>query len=549
MRASSPHWSAWLTALAAAGLVGGGLVLERQQTPSVPPPVKRSLDVTARARADFLIQVPAKARTSSAEGRPAAGAHWLERTVQIRVGKGRVLVAAGVPMTPFRRRLLSTAWAAGPPRSPGVLAVRLGMIFGVFLLLLWLGGLGVAGRGQALLLGLTAASVLAALPIKLYTDLPMVCAPLALGALLTALTLGRRAAVLVAVATVALAGLTEALTAPALLGVSAGCLAGALLTFHRRTLSLLPAAALAGGLQAGILLVVAPVLPPFGGERQGAEVMGAVGPWLAGLAGLVLAWPVLRWARVASAGRLRRLVAPRHPLVRELRRRAPGTYRHARNVAHLAEAGRRAIGGDRHLLRAGAWYHDLGKLLGSEVFAENRDRGPLVDPQDATTPRESAQRIARHVSDGLRLAARYRLPAELRRIIAEHHGTCSIQGPLQRALREGRHIDPAVYYYPGPLPSSRVAAILMVSDAVEAASRRIDDPSLAAVSEVVEEVVDRLMTEYQFEDCDLTQVELMALAEAMVMTLRHQLHRRVEPAQVAPQSEPEPVAVPRQEIP
>lgn len=278
--------------------------------------------------------------------------------------------------------------------------------------------------------------------------------------------------------------------------------------------------------------------------------MGAVGPWAAGLAGLVLAWPALRWAQVASAGRLRSLVAPRHPLVQELRRRAPGTYRHAQNVAHLAEAGRRAIGGDRHLLRAGAWYHDLGKLLGSEVFAENQDQGARVNPQEGLTPHESARRIARHVSDGLRLAARYRLPAELRRFIAEHHGTCSIQGPLQRARREGRPIDPAVYYYPGPLPSSRAAAILMVSDAVEAASRRLDDPSLAAVSEVVEEVVDRLMTEYQFEDCDLTQVELVALAEAMVVTLRHRLHRRVEPAR-PPESEPEsePVAGQRQENP
>ena len=216
-------------------------------------------------------------------------------------------------------------------------------------------------------------------------------------------------------------------------------------------------------------------------------------------------------------------------MARELCRSA---NRHAQNVAHLAEAGGRAIGGDRLLLRAGAWYHDLGKLLGSEVFAENRDQGPKEDPQTAMTPRESALRIARHVPDGLRLARRYRLPGELRAIIEEHHGTSSIQSPLRRARREGRDIDPAVYYYPGPLPRTRVAAILMVSDAVEAASRRIDDPSLSAVSEVVQEVVDRLMTEYQFERCDLTQVELVALAEAMVITLRHRLHRRVEPTQV-----------------
>lgn len=536
MRASSPHWSAWPTALVAAALVSGGLVLERQQIPAKPPPLKRSLDVTARARADFVVRVPDKARAVSTDGVGAPGFHWLDRTVDIRVREGRVLVAAGAPMNPFRRRLLGAAWAAGPPPSLGAFVVRLVLILGVFLLLVWLGSpLAGSGRRLALLIGLTAASASAGLLIKLYTDLSMACAPFALGTLLVALVSGRRAAVLAALATAGLAVLTAAAPAPALVGVAAGCVAAALLTLHRRTLSLVPAAALAGGLQAGILLLVAPVLPPLGGEVEGAVVLGAVGPWSAGLAGLVLTWPVLAWAQVSSAGRLRRLVAPRHPLIRELRRRAPGTYRHARNVAHLAEAGGRAIGGDRHLLRAGAWYHDLGKLLGSEVFEENRGPG---GPPGALSPRESARRIARHVGDGLRLAHRYRLGPELRALIAEHHGTSSIQGPLQRARREGRDIDPAVYYYPGPLPSSRVAAILMVSDAVEVASRRIDDPSLAAVSEVVEEVVDRLMSEYQFEDCDLTQVELVALAGAMVMTLRHRLHRRVEPAQVALETEP-----------
>lgn len=540
MRASSPHWSAWLTGFLAATLVGGGLAAERQQTVSRPPPEKRTLEVTARARADFVLRVPEKARAASADGVPAPGAHWLDRTVDVHVRQGQVLVTARTPMTPFRQRLLRAAWATGPPPSLGAFAVRLALILGVFALLVWLGGpLAGSRRRLALLIWLTAASVVLGLLIKLYTDLPLACAPFALGGLLVALALGRRAAVLAAVATAGLAGLTDAAPAPALVGVAAGCVAAALMTQRRRTLSLVPAAALAGVLQAGILLLVAPVLPPFGEELEGAAVLGAAGPWAAGLVGLVVALPVLRWAQVASAGWLRRLVAPRHPLLRELRRRAPGTYRHARNVAHLAEAGGRAIGGDRPLLRAGAWYHDLGKLLGSEVFAENRGPEPGDDPQAALTPAESARRIARHVPDGLRLARRYRLPPELRALIAEHHGTSSIHGPLQRARREGRDIDPAVYYYPGPLPSSRVAAILMVSDAVEAASRRIDDPSLTAVSEVVEEVVDRLMSEYQFEDCDLTQVELVALSEAMVMTLRHRLHRRVQPEQVVPDTEPE----------
>ncbi len=534
---SGSHWSIWLWGVAAAALVSGSLLLERHLTVRKPPAVKHSLEVTARARADFVLRVPQKVRRATPDGRPAAGAHWLDQTVDIRVRQGRVLVAAGTPMTPFRRRLLRAAWATGPPPSEGAFAARLALVLGVFGLLVWLVA-PVAGttRRMVLLLLLVAVSVVGAVAVKLSSDLPMACAPLALGGLLVGLVMGRRAAVATAVSIAGLAALVGLASPTTLVALGAGGVVAALLTFHRRVLTVVFSAAVSGALQAGILLLAAPVRPPFGGELEGAAVFGAVGPWAAGLVGLVLAYPVLRWAQVASAGRLRRLVAPQNPLLVELRRRAPGTYRHARNVARLAEAGSRAIGGDRQLLRAGAWYHDLGKLLGSDVFTENHTG---ADPTATLTPRASARRIARHVADGLRLARRYKLGAELEGLIAEHHGTCSIQGPLQRARREGRDIDPAVYYYPGPLPSSRVAAILMVSDAVEAASRNLDDPSLAAVSEVVEEVVDRLMTEYQFEHCDLTQVELVALCEAMVKTLRHSLHRRVEPTAADP---PEPGA-------
>ena len=176
------------------------------------------------------------------------------------------------------------------------------------------------------------------------------------------------------------------------------------------------------------------------------------------------------------------------------------------------------------LLRSGACYHDLGKLLAPDLFLENDGADP--DPLSELSPAESALLIRRHVRDGLRLGRRYRLPAEVQALIAEHHGTCAVPGPIARARREGRDIDPAVYYYPGPMPRTREAAILMVSDAVEAASRRIDDPSLTAVSRVVEKVVERLMNEFQFEDCDVTQADLVALQEALVSRLRHTLHRR-----------------------
>ncbi|MFH2005187.1 MAG: HDIG domain-containing metalloprotein [bacterium] len=429
--------------------------------------------------------------------------------------------------------LLAVVLAAVGPvleaQPTGPLAVRLALMAGVLALVVWIVTLlKVRRRRASLLLLLPAMSALAAHLVKIQAGLPAACAPLALGALLAGLTLGRRSAVLVGVTTLALAGLAGAVAGATLMGVGAGVVVSALLTLPRRTSVVVPAALAGAVVQAGVLFIVAPVRPPSGLELGGFDAaFGGAGAVVAGVAALLLAWPVQRWAGVSSARRLRRLSAPWNPLMRELRRRAPGTYRHARNVAFLTEAGGRALGGDLALLRAGAWVHDLGKLFAPEAFAENRrPEAGEADLQLALSPEQSALRISRHVADGLRLARRYRLPGELRELIAQHHGTSGLHGPMHRAAQQGRDIDPAVYYYPGPLPRSREAAILMVSDAVEAASRRIDDPSLAAVAAVVEEVVERLMSEYQFEDCDVTQVELVRLQETLVLTLRHSLHRR-----------------------
>lgn len=527
MLASPPRPGAWLLGFVAWAVLVGLLAAEYGQQRSHPPALKSTLSVTARARADFVIRVPEKARVPDPGRVPAVGTLWLEQTVDVPVARGRVLVAPSTRLTPFHRRLLRKARTAGRAPTASAVAVRGVLMLGLLLLLVWFASATTGSvRRVSVLLGLTVGSVAAALGVKLLTALPMACAPLALAPLLVGVAAGRRAALLSALGVSLLAALADLAPPPELWGLAAGASVAAVLTFRRRTGSVLIAAAVAGGVQAGIFLLVAPVHPPLGTELEGAVFYGGAGPWIAGGVGWLLTWPVLRWAGVASASRLRRLTAPGHPLLRELRRRARGTHEHAHNVARLAEAAQKALGADPHLLRAGAWYHDLGKLIGSDYFAENRRQATDADPHESLSCEASARRIARHVPDGLRLSRRYRLPPELRTLISEHHGTGSVHGPLERARREGRHIDPAVYYYPGPLPQSREAAILMVCDAVEAASRGLEDSSLAAVSAVVEEVVDRLMSEYQFERCELSQRALVALTEALIKAVRQGLHRR-----------------------
>ncbi len=424
-----------------------------------------------------------------------------------------MLVPAGATMDPFRRRLLTAARTACPPPSWDELAVRLALVWGVFGLLLWMGQPLAAGSGRrlSLLMLIPAMTLAACLGIKLYTDLPMAAAPLAFAGMVAALTLGRRAALAAALATAGLAFSVDLAPATTLVALCASSLLAGLVTVRRRPWTLALSGVLAGAVQGSALMLLAPPVPPFGAEAQGMELLAGLGPLFAGLAALLLAWPLLRWTEVASKGRLQRLVAPRSPLMGALRRRAPGTHRHCENVARLAAAGGRAVGADRWLLEAGAWYHDLGKLIGPELFAENHLSGE--DPLASMDPRAAATRLARHVGDGLLLARRYRLPAELTALMAEHHGTASVVWPL------GAEKGAAPYHHAGPLPSTKEAAVLMVCDAVEGASRRIPAAGLGSAATVVQEVVDRLMSEYQFERCGLTQAELLALSEAVTLAL------------------------------
>jgi putative nucleotidyltransferase with HDIG domain len=505
-------------------------------------PAQAQARAQARARAQALSrqQAAAEAAVERAARRQEATlwSAWLAAPQEVRFARGQVLAAPGTQLTAFRARLLAAAASRPAAGSGGGVAgalspadlARLALLGALVALLCWLahrqvGGGPHPGRRAALLVLLPALSVAALFAVGLGTDWPLGAAPLALGALLTALALGRPAALLVAAGTVALAGVAQAAGTETIWRLGAATLLCGVLVARRRLWTLLPAGLAAAALQAALTAVEPPV-PPVGGAFAAIEVLGlaAAGPAVAGAAALVLAGPVLAWAGTASARRLRRLVGPQNLLLRELGRRAPGTFRHSLNVARLAEAGGRALGADVLLLRAAACHHDLGKLVGPELFEENDPSGD--DPLRNRSPAEAAHRLRRHVRDGLRLAARYRLPRELRPLLAEHHGTSEVRGPADRARRAGQVVDPTVFHYPGPLPRSRESAILMACDAVEAASRALRDPSLAEASRIVEQVVDRQMSGYQFEECDLSQPELVTLQEALVRALRRGLHRR-----------------------
>jgi putative nucleotidyltransferase with HDIG domain len=220
-----------------------------------------------------------------------------------------------------------------------------------------------------------------------------------------------------------------------------------------------------------------------------------------------------------------------HPLLQELVRRAPGTYNHSINVASLAEAAAEAIGARGLLVRVGAYFHDVGKMLKPAYFVENQGR---ENRHEALVPAMSTLIIIAHVKEGVELARQYNLPAPLVDLIAEHHGTTLVEYFYRRATERsqadpnGGEVDEQTYRYPGPKPSTRESAVLMLSDAVESASRTLTEPTPARIASLVHDLAMKRLLDGQFDECGLTLEELGVVEQSLVKSLTAVYHGRVK---------------------
>ena len=216
------------------------------------------------------------------------------------------------------------------------------------------------------------------------------------------------------------------------------------------------------------------------------------------------------------------------PLLRELSREAPGTYAHSINVANLAEAACLGIGANPLLVRAGVYYHDIGKMANPQFFVENQPRGR--NPHDRLPPRRSAAIIRDHVKEGLRLASEHRLPRVIHDFIREHHGTTMISYFLDKA-REAEpdlDLDPSDYAYPGPKPQSRETAVVMLADAIESATRVLQDPTPDRIRVTIDQLVNTRIAENQLDQCPLTLRDLEVAKAEFARVLIGMYHRRIE---------------------
>jgi len=214
-------------------------------------------------------------------------------------------------------------------------------------------------------------------------------------------------------------------------------------------------------------------------------------------------------------------------LLKELSDQAPGTFHHSLQVANLAEAAANEIGANTLLVRVGALYHDIGKLKQPKYFSENQIASD--SPHDSLTPKQSAKIIIDHVLDGILIAQKNKLPDRVIDFIRTHHGTSSVYYFYKKQLEfdpEGTNIED--FQYPGPRPFSKETAILMMADAVEAASKSLKAPDIGQLDLFIEKIISGKMEEGQFNASNITLAEIETVKKVLLRKLINVYQLRIE---------------------
>ncbi len=214
-------------------------------------------------------------------------------------------------------------------------------------------------------------------------------------------------------------------------------------------------------------------------------------------------------------------------LLRELAEKAPGTFQHSMQVANLAEASANEVGANAMLVRTGALYHDIGKMLNPMYFIENQTTS--VNPHNELTPKDSAKIIVNHVIDGIELAKKNGLPDRIIDFIRTHHGTSVVYYFYKKQEElNAEFLDKKDFSYKGPIPFSKETAILMMCDAAEAASKSLKEPSAQLIDNLIEKIVASQMANGQFMNADITFKEIQTIKKVIKKKLNNIYHLRIE---------------------
>jgi putative nucleotidyltransferase with HDIG domain len=266
-------------------------------------------------------------------------------------------------------------------------------------------------------------------------------------------------------------------------------------------------------------------------------VMGLAGGIVAGMIVVGLAPIVESIFGYTTDIKLLELANLDQPILKEMLMKTPGTYHHSMIVGNLVEAGAKAINVNPLLARVSAYYHDIGKIKKPQYFIENQMAG--YNRHDKLTPSMSSLILVSHVKDGIELAKEHKLGNKIIDILRQHHGTRLINFFYQKAKEQEKpgvqEADERDFRYLGPKPQTKEAGLVMLADAVEAASRTLDDPTPARIKGLVQKIINDIFIDGQLDECELTLKDLNEIAKSFNIILNAVHHHRIE----YPDSQPE----------
>ncbi len=474
--------------------------------------------------------------------------------VLIRIKKGRTLVRAGDEVEARERVLLEQLMTLQQPRR------RLGEFVGVFLIVsfflftIWQYFLVYQSgqkkkRNRYLLVALVLCGTL--LVTKIFIAMADVIvgslrieelqdplnfyflAPLALGTILTVLLVGAQVAILYSLSFAVFVGLLTGQTVMVVYSLTGSLAAIYLLDQYRER-----AAIIKGGVFVGAVNIVVVLALQLYSSETGFQAVPFAARALCGLlSGLFAAMlsslflPILESVfGITTDIKLLELSSLNAPILRRLAVEAPGTYHHSIIVGTLAEAGAEAIGANSLLVRVGAYYHDIGKLMTPEYYIENQIY--ISNKHENLSPSMSSLILASHVKDGLALADEIKLVPEVRDLIPQHHGTRLMKYFYEKARDaadgKDRQVNENDFRYPGPRPQRKEAAILMLADQVEAAARTLQDPNPSQIRGLIRRLIQVNIQERQFDECDITMKDLDKILRAFERVITGMHHHRIE---------------------
>jgi len=516
--------------------------------PDAPAPLRRSVLRLAKR----LVRPDLTVNTAETEARRAAAAAAVKDAV-IQVKRGQKVIGDGDLVTEDHLLLLEAMRAQSDQLDRA--QVQLGAMAVVGLLLWAAWGFQRRGFGQrrrpsrrdALLLGVLLVGMLASCRLwmlvaealhdrsgRIPLEALYAVMPVAAGAMLVRFVLDARAALFFALVASCLLGVMLGNSAPWAVFALVGSLVAADHIGRAKDRAGIFRAGVAVGVASAAVLAAFALCDGKGTLRDTVVTAGfaLIGTAITVPMTVLALTPLVELAfGYASDLKLLELANLNHPALKELIVRSPGTYHHSILVGSLVESAAEEIGCNPLLARTCAYYHDIGKGKNPLYFGENQ-RGE--NPHDCLAPAMSAVIIKRHVTDGLELARQYKLPRAVVDVIAQHHGTRLVGYFHHKALREVEQRDglpspdEAIYRYQGPKPQFREAALVMIADAVEAASRAMPEPTSQELQALVQRIINVVFSEGQLDECDLTLRDLNVLARSFLHTLEGIYHARPE---------------------